>query len=161
MSTLRDAAAAFLRALERRPGLRRRRRGLLHGEGGDPPPAAALGVPPGALLRPAGRGHRSLAHLRQGAAAAAGRRDVLEGGLPQLLGQALDLVLPELLVLLHALLAVLLQLVLVVVVVVGDAASAGHCLAARTAVEQLQAGSSHAHTRLQVADLAMYQIFLD
>ena len=159
MSTLRDAAAAFLRALERRPGLRRRRRELLHGEGGDPPPAAALGVPPGALLRPAGRGHRSLAHLRQGAAAAAGRRDVLEGGLPQLLGQALDLVLPELLVLLHALLAVLLQLVLVVVV--GDAAGAGHCLAARTAVEQLQAGSSHAHTRLQVADLAMYQIFLD
>ena len=153
LPTLRDAAAAFLRALERRPGLRRRR-GLLHGEGGDPPPAAALGVPPRALLRPAGRGHWSLAHLRLGAAAAGCRGDVLEGGLPQLLGQGLDLVLPDLLVLLHALLPVLL-------LVVGDAVGAGHCLAARTAVEQLQTGSSHAHTRLQVADLAMYQIFLD
>ena len=159
LPTLRDAAAAFLRALERRPGLRRRR-GLLHGEGGDPPPAAALGVPPGALLRPAGRGHWSLAHLHLGAATAAGcRGDVLEGGLPQLLGQGLDLVLPDLLVLLHALLPVL-QLLLLVVVV-GDAVGAGHCLAARTAVEQLQTGSRHAHTRLQVADLAMYQIFLD
>ena len=158
LPTLRDAAAAFLRALERRPGLRRRR-GLLHGEGGDPPPAAALGVPPRALLRPAGRGHRSLAHLRLGAAAA-GRGDVLEGGLPQLLGQGLDLVLPDLLVLLHALLPVL-QLLLLLLLVVGDAVGAGHCLAARTAVEQLQTGSSHAHTRLQVADLAMYQIFLD
>ena len=160
LPTLRDAAAAFLRALERRPGLRRRR-GLLHGEGGDPPPAAALGVPPGALLRPAGRGHGSLAHLRLGAATA-GCGDVLEGGLPQLLGQRLDLVLPDLLVLLHALLPVLqLLLLLLLQVVVGDAVGAGHCLAARTAVEQLQTGSSHAHTRLQVADLAMYQIFLD